>query len=728
VSSVTLPGATAPVSAGGGSPGGGASRPARTPAKAGPAASSARRLLAGNGEMLLAVGVVAVVSLLVLPLPPFLLDALLATSFALSIVVLLVTMSSRDPLEFSIFPSLLLLITLLRLGLNVSTTRLILSTGHAGQVIAAFGNFVIGGNIVVGLVIFLILVVINFMVITKGAGRVAEVAARFTLDAMPGRQMSIDADLSAGMIDEAEARRRRDEISRYADFYGSMDGAAKFVRGDAVAGLVITAINLVGGFIIGMTQHHLSAADALRTFSSLTIGDGLVTQIPALIVSTAAGLLVTYGSTGTSMAPSIAAQLTRDPRSLWSAAGILALFAIVPGLPLVPFLTLAIAAGGLAWWSGRRRSRRAEERARDDAPRTEGGASPSGTPAMREVLALEPLELEIGYALIPLVDESQGGDLLQRVGILRKQLAFELGVLVPPVRVRDNIQLGSQDYVVRMRGVRVAGGEILPRHHLALDTGSTSGTPEGIVTRDPSFGLRAVWIVPDQRAAAEAMGWSVVEAPTVLATHFMEIIREHAADLLTRQNVREMLDGLKETHPALVDDVVPGRLTLGVVHRVLQRLLKEGLPVRDLATILESLSDASESTKDPEQLTEHVRRALSATLVQMLGGEGQTIRAITVGPRLELALMQLFAPRGRESGRTLEPEDLTRALQSLHQIATESQSDGQFPPLVTPPGLRLGIRRLVEPILPRLPVISLGELPTQTPLQTLRLWELNHAA
>ncbi len=729
MSTVTLPAATAAVTtSGGGHAGAGAIRTPHAAAQSAAVPSAARRIFAGNGEMLLAIGVVTVVALLVMPLPPFLLDALLATSLALSLVVLLVTMSSRDPLEFSIFPSLLLLITLLRLGLNVSSTRLILSTGHAGQVIAAFGNFVIGGNVVVGLVIFLILVVINFMVITKGAGRVAEVAARFTLDAMPGRQMSIDADLSAGMIDEAEARRRRDEISRYADFYGSMDGAAKFVRGDAVAGLVITGINLVGGFIIGMTQQHLSAGDALRQYSSLTVGDGLVTQIPALIVSTASGLLVTYGSNGTAMAPNIAAQLTRDPRSLWSAAGILTLFGLVPGLPFLPFLLLAAASAGVAYWAGQRNARREDDAETETRARAEGAAAPAGAPAMREVLAVEPLELEIGYALIPLVDESQGGDLLQRVSILRKQLAFELGVLVPPVRVRDNIQLGSQEYVVRMRGVRISGGEVLPRHLLALDTGTTTGTPEGVVTRDPSFGLRAVWIVSDQRTVAETLGWNVVEAPTVLATHFMEIIREHAAELLTRQNVREMLDGLKETHPALVDDVVPGKLSLGVVHRVLQRLLKEGLSVRDLATVLEVLSDASETTKDPEQLTEHVRRAFSAVIAQMLGGEGQTLRAITIGPRLEVALMQLFSPRSRENARMLEPEELTRALHSLNQIATESMVDGQYPPLVTPPGLRLGVRRLVEPILPRLPVISLGELPTQTPIQTLRTWELSHAA
>jgi len=640
-----------------------------------------------------------------------------------------VTLSSRDPLEFSIFPSLLLLITLLRLGLNVSSTRLILSTGQAGEVIASFGNFVIGGNVVVGLVIFLILVVINFMVITKGAGRVAEVAARFTLDAMPGRQMAIDADLSAGLIDETEAKRRREEISRYADFYGSMDGAAKFVRGDAVAGIVITIINLIGGFLIGITQQNMSAGDALRTFSMLTVGDGLVTQIPALIVSTASGLLVTYGSNGGSMAPAMASQLTRAARPLWTAGGILTFFALVPGLPMVPFLTLAGASCTLAWFTGRKRDAEARDLADAQAVSTSAETpSANGTPALRDVLAVEPLELEIGYALINLVDESQGGDVLQRISILRKQLAFELGVLVPPVRIRDNIQLSANEYTIRMRGVRVTGGELMVKHLMALDTGGVNGRVDGVHTKDPSFSLPAVWIVPEQRAAAEALGWSVVEAPTVLATHLMETIREHAADLLTRQNVRELLDSLKETHPALVDDVVPNKLSLGAVHRVLQKLLREGIPVRDLAGILETLSDAAETTKDPEVLTEYARRALSPVIVQMLGGGAQPVRAITVGPRLEVALMQLFSPRAREGGRPMDSEDLTRALQSLTRVAEESRVDGMYPPLITPPALRVGIRRLVEPILPRLPIISLNELPTQTPIQSIRTWELSHAA
>ena len=684
-----------------------------------------RHRMSPTAETYLAIGVVAIVGLLIMPLAPFALDACLALSMALSIVVLLVTLSSRDPLEFNIFPSLLLLITLLRLGLNVSSTRLILSTGHAGQVIAAFGNFVVGGNTVVGLVIFLILVVINFMVITKGSGRIAEVAARFTLDAMPGRQMSIDADLGAGLIDETEARRRREEISRYADFYGSMDGAAKFVRGDAVAGLIITAINLVGGFIIGMTQLGMSAGESLHTFSALTVGDGLVTQIPALIVSTAAGILVTYGSGGTAMAPSIARQLTRSPQALWTASGMLGVFGLVPGLPMGPFLLLAAVAGGLAWYATRRQQR--EELTPASETGTEAEA-PAAAPALREIMAVEPLEIEIGYALIPLVDEAQHGDLLQRIGILRKQLAFELGIVVPSARIRDNIQLAAAEYVIKLRGVRTAGSELMPRHVLAVDTTSSAPPLEGVPTRDPSFGVTAYWITPDRRTVAEAAGYQVVDAATVLTTHLMETIRSHAAELLTRQSVREMLDGLRETHPALVEDVVPAKLSLGTVHRVLQRLLREGIPVRDLVTILEALSDPADQTKDPEALAEHVRRALSTVIVELLGGDHRSLSAITVGPRLEVALMQLFSPRGRDGASPMTPDDLTRSLQRLQGIVSSQRKDGQAPPLITPPGLRLGIRRLIEPILPRLPVISLSELPPQTPIENLATWELTHAA
>jgi flagellar biosynthesis protein FlhA len=684
-------------------------------------------LVSASAETYLALGVVVVVALLVVPLRPFVLDALLALSFAVSIVVLLVTLSARDPLEFSIFPSLLLLITLLRLGLNVSSTRLILSTGHAGEVIRAFGGFVIGGNYVVGLVIFLILVVINFLVITKGAGRIAEVAARFTLDAMPGRQMSIDADLSAGLIDESEARRRREEINHYADFYGSMDGAAKFVRGDAIAGLVITAINLIGGFTIGMLQRGMSAEDALATYSSLSVGDGLVTQIPALVVSTSAGILVTYGSRGLTMAPAIASQLTRNPRTIWVASGILAVFAVVPGLPALPFLLLAGISATVAYRVGRKMRDEAAAVSVEVVGQAEVDAD-KATP-LQDLLTVEPLELEVGYALVPLVDEEQGGDLLKRIGIMRKQLALELGIIVPPARIRDNIQLKATEYSIKLRGVRVASSEIMPRHLLALDTAGDAAPIEGIRTKDPSFAIAATWITGDRRVEAESLGYHVVEPQTVLATHLMETIRGHAAELISRQDTRELLDGLKETHPALIEDVIPNKLSLGTVHRVLQRLLREGVPVRDLVTVLEALSDASEQTKDPEMLAEHARRALSPVIVEMFKDGSGVISAITVGPRLEAALMQLFSPRTKvEGSRTLEPQEITGLLQSLSELANRTKRDGEMIPLIAPPSLRVGIRRLVEPVVPRLPVISLSELPTQTPVQSLVTWELDDVA
>ncbi len=679
--------------------------------------------LVQNAETWLAIGVVVIVALLIVPLPPQILDLFLALSLALSITVLLVTLSVGDPIEFSSFPSLLLILTLMRLGLNVSTTRLILSDGHAGEVVAAFGGFLIGGNVVVGLVIFLILVVINFMVITKGAGRIAEVAARFTLDAMPGKQMAIDADLGAGLIDENEARRRRQDVARYADFYGAMDGAAKFVRGDAIAGLIITAINLVGGFVIGMVQQGMSAGDALNTYSLLTVGDGLVSQIPALIVSTAGGIIVTYGASSTGVGSLISEQLTRYPRALGIAGVLLAGMALMPGLPAIPFLALAGAAGGLSWRIGQK-----QQVAEDAATAIQvAAAAPSvnGASQMKELLAVEPLEVELGYALIPLVDESQNGDLLQRVGLMRRQVAIDLGIIVPPARIRDNVQLAPTEYAIRLRGVKVAGGEVMPRYLLALDTGTTIASVEGIRTTDPTFGIPGLWITGDRRIEAEAAGYSVVEAPTVLATHLMETIRRHAAELLSRQDVRELLDGLKETHPALVEDTIPGRMSLGTLHRVLQRLLKEGVPVRDLVTILEALSDGAETSKDPEVLTEHARRALSHVVSQLCADPDGTVRGVTVGPRLEGALMQLFSPRAGREIAPLEPEELTTLLRSLNELSAKSKRDGRPRPLITPPALRAGIRRLVEPILPELPVISLGELPPQMPVHSLSIWELN---
>jgi flagellar biosynthesis protein FlhA len=678
-----------------------------------------------NAEVGLAVIVLAIVGLLMVPLPPIMLDLLLATSIGMSLVVLLVALNTTDPLEFSAFPSLLLLLTLFRLALNVCSTRLVLSEGHAGAVIQAFGEFVIGGNYVVGLVLFLILVGINFIVITKGAGRVAEVAARFTLDAMPGKQMAIDADLSAGLIDEKQARKRRDEISRAADFYGAMDGSSKFVKGDAIAGLLITAINIVGGIFIGVIQKGLPISQAMSQYTILTVGDGLVTQIPALIISTAAGIMVTHSASGSKMGVALASQLSAQPRSMTIAGGVLAAFGLVPGLPKLPFLVLGC--GLLAL--GRIAATAEKKRIVQDAANQVAAAPPAPiADPMSDLLQIDPIELEVGYALIPLVDEKQGGDLLDRLSMLRKQSAQELGILVPAIRIRDDIRLPANEYIIKLRGAEIARGEVMPRFLLALDTGRVIGNVEGIDTIDPSFGMPARWIATTKRVEAEALGYVVVEPATVVATHLMEKLKSSAADLLGRQDVQEMLDTLKKTHPALVDDVVPGKLTLGVLHRILQRLLKERVPIRDLVTILEAVADAADQTKDPEILTEHARRALTNTIARLHMDEGGVVRGITVGPKLEASLLGLFSPRANQNPSALvTPDSLGALLRDLDSMANTNMVEGRPVPLLAPPSLRVGLRRLIEPVLPNLPVVSLAELPPYVKLSSVATWEMARA-
>jgi len=694
--------------------------------------ASLGNLLKDRGEVLLVAGVVLVVGLLVLPLPPFLLDGALALSIALALLVLLVALNTSRPLQFSAFPSVLLLLTLYRLALNVSSTRLILGEGEAGRVIDAFGSFVIGGNYAVGVVIFLILIAINFIVITKGAGRVAEVAARFTLDAMPGRQMSIDGDLSAGLIDDTEAKRRREELSREADFYGAMDGSAKFVRGDAIAGLLITAINILGGLFVGVAQRGLPVSRALTEYTLLTVGDGLVSQIPALVLSTAAGIMVTSASGENRVAGAVVQQLGRASGPLWMASGFLGLLAVVPGLPTIPFLALAGGAVLAARSSAGREAALAlvgggsdpgtlPSGARNEAART-GAAERS---PVQDLLQVDPLELELGYALIPLVDGSQGGDLLDRIRLLRKQAATELGFLVPPIRIRDDVRLPPAEYVIRVRGTEVARAELVPRLLLALDTGSVLNPVEGVETRDPSFGMPALWIEPGTRVGAEAMGYVVVEPSTVLATHLLETLKQHAADLLGRQDVQEMLDTLKGTHPALVEEVVPARVPAGVLHRVLQRLLRERIPIRDLVTILETLADASERTKEPEALTEQVRRALAHVIGELFQDETGEVRALTLGPRLEADLMGLFSPRaGQGAPGLMEPDAMAGLLGELDRLHRTHAGERPLP-LIVPPGLRVGVRRLIEPVLPSIPVISLAELPPRVGLRTVAVWEMN---
>ena len=678
-----------------------------------------------RAELGLAIAVVLVIALIVVPLPAILLDLCLAASIGLSLVVLLVSLYTTNPLDFSGFPALLLLLTLFRIGLNVSSTRLILTHGHAGKVIEAFGNLVVGGNYAVGIVIFLLLIGINFIVITKGAGRIAEVAARFTLDAMPGKQMAIDADLSAGLIDEKDARSRRDEIARTADFYGAMDGASKYVKGDAVLGLMVLAVNILGGIFIGVIQRGMPIDKAASTYTLLTVGDGLVSQIPALIISTAAGLMVTSATGGDRMGVVLSRQLGAHPRALWMVAGVMGVFAVVPGLPMFPFVALAGGCALLARNSGKNEIQRAELAEIASAPIAE---APAPADPMRDLLQIDPIELEVGYALIPLVDEGQGGDLLERISLLRKQAAMEMGILVPPIRIRDDIRLPANEYVIKLRGSEVARGEVLPRFLMALNTGGVVMEIDGLETVDPSFGMPARWISSARRTEAEAVGYVVVEPTTVVATHLMETLKTSASELLGRQEVQEMVETLKKTHPALVEEIIPGKVSLSVLHRVLQRLLRERVPIRDLVTILEALGDGADSTKDPEALTEFVRKSLTNVIARMFADASGTVRGITIGARLESALLGLFSPRSSSAGiPLLTPDTLAAMLRDLNHLATTYAVDGRPLPLITPPSLRVGVRRLIEPVLPALPVVSLAELPPAITLSSVATWEMPHA-
>jgi flagellar biosynthesis protein FlhA len=679
-----------------------------------------------GAELALAIGVVSIIALLMVPLPAMILDLLLAASIGSSLVVLLVALNTTDPLEFSSFPQVLLILTLFRLALNVSSTRLILSEGHAGAIIQAFGEFVIGGNYAVGLVLFLILIGINFIVVTKGAGRVAEVAARFTLDAMPGKQMAIDADLSAGLIDEKQAKKRREEVASAADFYGAMDGSSKFVKGDAIAGLLITAINIVGGFFIGVVQKGLPMSQALSHYTILTVGEGLVAQIPALIISTAAGIVVTHAAGGGKMGTTVAVQLGAHPRAMYIAGGVLCFFALIPGLPKVPFVLF----GGGLMFLGRTAAQGEKNRVQAAQDAVDAIPVPPATPdPMSDLLQIDPIELEVGYALIPLVDEKQGGDLLERITMLRKQAALELGILVPPIRIRDDIRLPANEYIIKLRGSEIARAEVMPRFLMALDTGRVIAPVEGMDTIDPSFGMPARWIAAGRRVEAESFGYVVVEPSTVIATHLMEKLKTSASELLGRQDVQEMIDMLKKTHPALVDDVIPAKLSLGTLHRVLQRLLKERVPIRDLVSILEALADAADQTKDPELLTEHVRRALTNVIARLYMDESGSVRGITLGPKLEASLMGLFSPRANQQAtQLLTPDALATLLRDLNALSSINASEGRIVPLLTPPNLRVGVRRLVEPVMPGLPIVSLAELPPYVKLSSLATWELGHAA
>ncbi|GFR35588.1 flagellar biosynthesis protein FlhA [Thermobrachium celere] len=591
-------------------------------------------------DVIVALLVILIVFMIIIPLPPTLLDILLAFNITFSLIILLLTMFTTDVLEFSSFPTILLVTTLFRLGLNISSTRLILSKGEAGRIINAFGNFVVGGNYVVGFILFIIIVVIQFVVITNGAGRVAEVSARFTLDAMPGKQMSIDADLNAGIITEQEAKLRRKKLQQEADFYGAMDGASKFVKGDAIAGIVITIINLIGGIIIGMLFLNLPALESLKRFALLTVGDGLVSQIPALLISTASGIIVTRTTSETSLGKELSTQFTSYPKVLAIASFIMFLMAWIPNLPAPAFLIMSAATGFSAYLLSKEKENNVLE---SEIPNIEADTQTNKEPEnVLHLLNVEPLEIEIGYGLIPLADVTSGGDLLDRIAGVRRQCAVELGIIVQPIRIRDNLQLATNEYRIKIKGTIVGKGEILCNHFLAIDVTGNGVPIDGIKTVEPAFGLPAVWIPDSKKEEAELMGITVIDPTTVLVTHLSEIIKRHSHELLGRQEVKMLIDNIKENYPAVVEELIPNILSIGEVQKVLQNLLKEQVSIRDLVTILETLADNAVMTKDLELLTEYVRIALSRTICRNLINEEGVIRVLTLDTNIENLIAKIF--------------------------------------------------------------------------------------
>jgi flagellar biosynthesis protein FlhA len=667
-------------------------------------------------DIILAFAVVSVVAMMIIPLPTQALDVLIIINMTTALVVLLVSMYIHEPLEFSVFPSLLLILTLFRLGLNISASRLILLQGDAGRVIDAFGNFVVGGNYVVGIVVFLVLVVIQFVVITNGAGRVAEVAARFTLDAMPGKQMSIDADLNAGLISEKEARARRQAIEQEADFYGAMDGASKFVKGDAIAGIVIILINIFGGLIIGVVQRGLDIMQALHTYTLLTVGDGLVSQIPALLISTATGIIVTRAASESNLGRDMARQILANPRALAIVAALLVALGLVPGLPKVPFFVIAALLALASFLLGRRVS----SATRVETPK------PS-VPEKENLLGLvkvDPMEMEIGYGLVPLVDVEQGGILLNRISLVRRQLATELGIVMPMIRVHDNLQLDPNVYLIKIRGVEMARGTVMPDRYLAMSSGSPSMEIDGLPAREPVFGLPALWISAAQREKAEIAGYTVVDASAVITTHLTEVIRSNAHLILGKQEVSNLINHVKQEYPAVVEDLIPELLSLTDVQRVLQNLLREKVPIRDMVTILETLAAYARTTKDTDLLTEYVRHALSRTITAQYRDLSGVIYVFSLAPGLEQRLVNAIQVTENGVMVVLEPSFAEALLQAVAGQMERMAAAGYQPVLLVGPRLRLALRRMLERFLPNLVVLSPPEIEPKTRIQNMGVVEL----
>ena len=672
--------------------------------------------LMSNSDVLVAMLVVTIVMMMIIPLTPFLLDILLTFNITFALIILMVSMFNVDPLEFSVFPSLLLVMTLFRLSLNVSTTRLILLNGHAGQVVDAFGNFVVGGNMVVGMVIFLILVVIQFIVITRGAERVSEVAARFTLDAMPGKQMAIDADLNAGLINEQNARERRQKVQREADFYGAMDGGSKFVKGDAIAGIIIIIINIVGGFIIGVAQRGLSMAESMQIYTILTVGDGLVTQIPALLISTATGIVVTRSASTNSLGYELTKQLFNYPRALGMTALILLALGTV-GLPKLPMYSLGIGFGLLYFYLRNQQSENVPEAESEEYVEAEQIRKPEN---VIELLQVEKMELELGYALIPLVDSDQGGDLLDRIVMIRRQCAIELGFIVPPVRIRDNMQLKPNSYAIKIKGIEIAHGELLLENYLAIGPGIENDADlPGINTVEPAFGLPARWVSTIYKEQTELAGYTVVDPPSVLATHLTSVIKAHAFELLGRQEIQNIINFIKESHSAVIEELIPDLMSIGDIQRVLANLLKEQVSIRDMVTILETLADYAKITKDTDLLTEYVRQGLKRQITRQYANDQGKLAVITIDPGLEEILRDSVQQSEFGSYLAVDPDVAQKMIERLSRLQEDLSLRGQSPVLICAPVLRLYFKRLLDRFISNLVVLSYNEVDSDANVEVI---------
>jgi flagellar biosynthesis protein FlhA len=665
-----------------------------------------------NSHLLMPLAVICCIAVMIIPLPPLLLDILITVDITLSVVILMVSMYILEPVSFSVFPSLLLLVTLFRLSLNIAACRLILLHGNegfsaAGEVIQSFGQFVIGGNYIIGIVMFSVLLAIQYIVINHGAARIAEVTARFTLDSLPGKQMSIDAELNSGLINEAEAKQRRRQLQRETEFYGAMDGAIKFTQRDAVAAIIITAINVVAGLAIGLIQYGMGVMDALQTFSVLTIGDGLVTTIPALLVSVSGGLITTRAASESNLGEDVSGQLLSNPRPVAIGAGVMLAFAMIPGLPKTAFLLLAAVMGGIAYISKtkqKKEHRQAEEQA---LLQKKASTQPE---KMEALLKVDPLGVEVGYSLIRLVDAKQGGDFLSRVRAIRRQIATELGVIVPPIHITDNLQLGPKEYSILLKGVQIARGEINVDHVLAITGGEVREQLQGTATTDPTFGLPSVWIKPTEKDRAQMAGYTVVDPTTVIATHLSEVIKSHVHELLGRQETKSLLDHLNETHPKLIEETVPKVLTLGDVQKVLQNLLKERLSIRDLTTIMESLADFGTVTKDPDLLSEYVRQSLARSICRSVQNDRSELVVFTVSPELEQSIVKGLTHTEKGTYLILEPKIVEDIVHKVHSTVQGSVARARTI-VLTSANVRLHLKRLTERILPSLVVLSHNEIP-----------------